>query len=302
MKPRGDGASPVRDQGDSLQESRMTTTTDDWQAVSDAMAYAPDDVRDAARLAYYRLRTTTPEPDAAVLWADPRDIADVIAQASWVAGAHTEVRQSKAGRFTLPLYATPQSAAPPAPVPAGEVDEPALPWREISQIPDCDDLFWFMRGDTIDGPRVTVSDDCDYWDWFAPCEAPSNTHPLPASAVDGREGGTSANAGGGFLIDEIGSALLAYRKAYEESSGLLFGGMSTSEYLAHQWGLAAALRTRTPGPAVVDENALELAAYAIAAADSNAYSFYHYRDLARAALTAALAEQRPSEQEKNHDL
>jgi hypothetical protein len=61
-------------------------------------------------------------------------------------------------------------------------DKPALPWRPINECPDSDDLYWFLRRDVIDGPRTPESDDIDYWDWFAPCEAPSTT-PQPASVV-----------------------------------------------------------------------------------------------------------------------
>jgi hypothetical protein len=45
-------------------------------------------------------------------------------------------------------------------------------WRPINEAPDSDDLIWLRRGDNIDGPRPIQSDDCDYYDHFAPCEAP----------------------------------------------------------------------------------------------------------------------------------
>jgi hypothetical protein len=45
-------------------------------------------------------------------------------------------------------------------------------WLPINEAPDSDDLIWLRRGDNIDGPRAIQSDDCDYYDFFAPCEAP----------------------------------------------------------------------------------------------------------------------------------
>lgn len=65
------------------------------------------------------------------------------------------------------------NSAPPAG--GGDADEPADPWRPINELPDSDDLYWFMRGDTIDGPRAPQRGgfDADEWEYFAPCEAPS---------------------------------------------------------------------------------------------------------------------------------
>jgi hypothetical protein len=50
---------------------------------------------------------------------------------------------------------------------------PSSAWHPISDLPDSDDLFWFRRGDVVDGPRESCADDYDYWDFFASCEAPS---------------------------------------------------------------------------------------------------------------------------------
>lgn len=57
----------------------------------------------------------------------------------------------------------------------------AQEWQPIHTRPECDDLMWFCRGDTVDGPRIMKLDDADYWDWWCYCESP----PLPASQDNG---------------------------------------------------------------------------------------------------------------------
>ena len=59
--------------------------------------------------------------------------------------------------------------------------EPAAPWQPIALLPaNCDDLFWFLRGDVVDGPRTPQHGgyDADEWDYFAPCESPA-INPAP---------------------------------------------------------------------------------------------------------------------------
>jgi hypothetical protein len=81
-----------------------------------------------------------------------------------IAASETEYLAHKSGlAAVIALSATPADAT---------AKEPPLPWRPINECPDSDDWFWFMRGDTVDGPRLPAYDDADYWDWFAPCEAP----------------------------------------------------------------------------------------------------------------------------------
>jgi hypothetical protein len=46
-------------------------------------------------------------------------------------------------------------------------------WRDINECPETDDLFWFRKGEVIDGPRCRKYDDSDYWTHFATCEAPA---------------------------------------------------------------------------------------------------------------------------------
>jgi len=66
--------------------------------------------------------------------------------------------------------------------PKGGSDSSDAPWRPISELPISDDLFWFARGDTIDGPRVPQAGgyDADEWNWFAPAEAPGFTPEMDA--------------------------------------------------------------------------------------------------------------------------
>src|SRR5699024_7011426 len=48
----------------------------------------------------------------------------------------------------------------------------AMVWKPINVLPASDDLFWFARGDTVDGPRPPQYGgyDAEEWDWFAPAE------------------------------------------------------------------------------------------------------------------------------------
>jgi hypothetical protein len=56
------------------------------------------------------------------------------------------------------------------PAPAPVVDA----WRPIAEIPNTDDLFWFRRGNNIDGPaHYDSAHDPDSYDYFAPCEPPT---------------------------------------------------------------------------------------------------------------------------------
>lgn len=67
----------------------------------------------------------------------------------------------------------------------GVVDGPV--WKPIDELPSSDDLFWFARGDTVDGPRPPQFGgyDAEEWDWFAPAEAP----PFTAAQQPVQEGG-----------------------------------------------------------------------------------------------------------------
>lgn len=60
----------------------------------------------------------------------------------------------------------------------------AMAWKPINELPASDDLFWFARGDTVDGPRPPQHGgfDADEWDWFAPAEAPPFTAAMDALA------------------------------------------------------------------------------------------------------------------------
>jgi len=58
---------------------------------------------------------------------------------------------------------------------------PADPWKPIAELPNSDDLFWFMRWDdaahtsyTVDGPRPPLAGgfDADEWAYFARAESP----------------------------------------------------------------------------------------------------------------------------------
>lgn len=72
-------------------------------------------------------------------------------------------------------------AAPPAqPAAQGEAWL-ASPWLPIDQLPESDDLFWFLRGDTVDGPRPPQFGgyDADEWDYFAPCVEPPTERAAP---------------------------------------------------------------------------------------------------------------------------
>lgn len=51
-------------------------------------------------------------------------------------------------------------------------------WQSIHTAPDSDDLLWFCRGDTFEGPRKHWFDDADYWDWWCYTKPPS----LPTSS------------------------------------------------------------------------------------------------------------------------
>jgi hypothetical protein len=82
----------------------------------------------------------------------------------------------------------------PTPAASG-LDAPDLPWLDISELEQSDDLFWFLRRDLsdwiVDGPRTPQAEgyDADEWDWFAPCESPP-TQALaaqPAPGVGGLE-------------------------------------------------------------------------------------------------------------------
>lgn len=46
-------------------------------------------------------------------------------------------------------------------------------WSEICTRPDSNDLMWFCRGDTYDGPREPQYDDADYWDYWCYARPPS---------------------------------------------------------------------------------------------------------------------------------
>lgn len=78
-----------------------------------------------------------------------------------------------------------------APQPAAPAVEPDEPWRSIHELDsETDDLFWFMRGDVIDGPRPPQVGgfDADEWDWFARAEPPScKSKPAPAVPEGWRE-------------------------------------------------------------------------------------------------------------------
>lgn len=76
--------------------------------------------------------------------------------------------------------------ATPAAQRPGVVDE-ASPWRPIHECPDSDDLFWFCRGDAVDGPRPPWFCDADYWDYFATAQAP----PLPTAVLRPESGEAS---------------------------------------------------------------------------------------------------------------
>lgn len=49
-------------------------------------------------------------------------------------------------------------------------------WQSIHTRPDTNDLMWFTRGDTVDGPRQPSPDDADCWDFWCYAKAPM---PLP---------------------------------------------------------------------------------------------------------------------------
>lgn len=62
----------------------------------------------------------------------------------------------------MKLFMDGYQAAEPKWIPIGGLDT------------ETDDLFWFRRGDTFDGPRSPQAGgyDADEWDYFAPCEPP----------------------------------------------------------------------------------------------------------------------------------
>lgn len=55
--------------------------------------------------------------------------------------------------------------------------EPGVKWRDIMQMRLSDDLMWFAKGDSIEGPRRPEHDDYDRWQWFCLAEPP----PMPES-------------------------------------------------------------------------------------------------------------------------
>ena len=62
---------------------------EDWQAMSDAIAYAPEDIRDAARLAFYRQHPTT---TTSTQQGEPT----ITIQEAWeAAGGNPDIRASK---------------------------------------------------------------------------------------------------------------------------------------------------------------------------------------------------------------
>lgn len=115
--------------------------------------------------------------------ADPDGIRERVASAitgALMFGAQG-VSPPPEGHWRTPLWsmAPEERAAQPG---AGDAvrdadsPEPGAPWRPINECPWSDDLFWFARGDNVDGPRTPEKDDADYWDYFAECTYPS---PLP---------------------------------------------------------------------------------------------------------------------------
>lgn len=81
--------------------------------------------------------------------------------------------------------------------PKGGSEARVSPWRPIVELPISDDLFWFARGDTVDGPRAPQAGgyDADEWDWFAPAEAPAFTPKMEAECEQHRAELNKAQAG-----------------------------------------------------------------------------------------------------------
>jgi SOS-response transcriptional repressor LexA len=52
-------------------------------------------------------------------------------------------------------------------------------WRPINTLPDSDDPVWLynVNSKSLEGPRASKDNDCDRFDYWAPCTPPS---PLPS--------------------------------------------------------------------------------------------------------------------------
>ena len=75
----------------------------------------------------------------------------------------------------------PTENKPPSAAGSGE-------WRDISELKRSDDLFWFRRGEYLDGPRSPyMAEDPDYYTHFAPCNPPSMSAPVPTLTDTERE-------------------------------------------------------------------------------------------------------------------
>ncbi len=171
---------------------------------------------------------TTPEPDAAGSVFDRAMKASwqmVTPNPTWAAGSYfagqnngmIAALQTVRENYDRLLAATPQSATPPAPVPAGEVVREPAPPHSLPAWNECDTIIKNhefrqrakagLEGQVLDTaqespePSALVRfiheyDDADRYRsaWFMhrlEQVLQEATHPMPASAVDGRDGGES---------------------------------------------------------------------------------------------------------------
>lgn len=85
---------------------------------------------------------------------------------------------------------------------------PPSPWKSIHELPNSDDLFWFMRWDdaahtsyTVDGPRAPQFGgfDADEWTYFAPAVSPS-VRTVSASPTLAQRVAEHQASGDGFTV------------------------------------------------------------------------------------------------------
>lgn len=83
------------------------------------------------------------------------------------------------------LMAYNKNGWPARPAPEAPALDPGTEWQPIVTRPDSNDLMWFCRGDTFDGPREPEYDDVDRWDYWClalPPQLPDDDALTPRSA------------------------------------------------------------------------------------------------------------------------
>lgn len=190
-KPMNEALRELRalyDAGAELSMAMMDLDLRTAPAVGDALAKFRDAMCDARPL-------TVSPPIAApvVAQGDGPTLRRRLICAMRKSGAGSQMEAEELADAAIAVI-TADDLASPAPVGEAVANEPCAPWQEIALLPESDDLFWFLRGDTVDGPRTPQFGgyDHDEWDYFAPAEAPPTTPPraeppADAQAVDARQ-------------------------------------------------------------------------------------------------------------------